>query len=237
MQLDVVALADAVEAADALFEQVRIQRHVPEDQMMRELEVAAFRADLRTDQQACAFRIGEIRGVAVAVDDRQPFVEAREIDAAARAHGFFEREHLGLAAADQQELVARMLFEQLDQPGQARVGRVVVVVQRRRLLDVGQEFGQQALALVFAQRGAVEQLQPRHALRKAADHGAAVAEHHAAGAVAVDQRIEQRAGGGRLALQAIQQREARVVAGQTRGELAALGRVQRRTVAELGGDA
>ena len=44
---DVVTLADAIEAADALFEQIRIERKIPQDQMVRELEIATFRADLR----------------------------------------------------------------------------------------------------------------------------------------------------------------------------------------------
>ena len=103
---DVVLLADAIEAADALFEQIRIERQVPQHQMMGELEIAAFRADFRTQQQARAFRIGEVGGIAVALEEAHAFVEARDLDPAARAQGFLQREHLGLAAADQQQLVA-----------------------------------------------------------------------------------------------------------------------------------
>src|SRR6185437_14278506 len=47
MDADVAALADAVEAADALLEQVGIERQVPQDDVVGELEIAAFRADFR----------------------------------------------------------------------------------------------------------------------------------------------------------------------------------------------
>ncbi len=77
MDVDVVLLADPVESADALFEQVRIQRQIPQDQAVRELEVASLRADLRAQQQARAIGLGEIRGVAVALHDAEAFVEAR----------------------------------------------------------------------------------------------------------------------------------------------------------------
>ncbi len=166
MDGDVVLLADAVESADALFQQVRIQRQVPQDQPMGELEVAPFRADLRAQQQARAVGLGKVRGVAVALDDAEAFVEARDADAAARAQRFLQRQHLGLAAADQQELVLRVLLQQVDQRCDARVVAVVQLDQRRRLLDVGMEFGQQRLAGAFVQRVGIEQVPLGHALRE-----------------------------------------------------------------------
>ena len=85
VQRDVVALADAVEPADALFEQVRIERQIPQDQVMRELEVPSFRADLGAQQHARAVCFGEPRGIAIALQDAHAFVEARDLDARARA--------------------------------------------------------------------------------------------------------------------------------------------------------
>ena len=52
------------------------------------------------------------------------------------------------------------------------------------------EFGEQVLALGIVEFAAVEHGELGDAARKAADLGAPVAEHDAAGAVAVDQRIE-----------------------------------------------
>ena len=45
MQLDRFTLANPVQPANTLFQQVRIQGQVKQHQVMRELEVAAFTAD------------------------------------------------------------------------------------------------------------------------------------------------------------------------------------------------
>ena len=98
---DVVLLADPVQPADALLEQVRIERQVPQDQMVGELEVAPLGADFRAQQQARAFLVGEVGGIAVALEQAHAFVEAGHFDSAAGAQDLFEGQHLGLAAADQ----------------------------------------------------------------------------------------------------------------------------------------
>ncbi len=75
-------------------------------------------------------------------------------------------------------------------------------------LCVGVELGEQMLARRVVELAAVEDRDVGDAARKPADLRAAVAEHHAAGAVAVDQRIDQRRrGGGAFARVAIEQRE------------------------------
>ncbi len=84
-----------------------------------------------------------------------------------------------------------MRVEQGDQGVDARVGGVIDLDQRRRLLDVGVELGQQRLARAVVDRIGRQQMPFRPALREAADAGAVVAEHRAAGAVAVDQRGQQ----------------------------------------------
>ena len=102
MNADVVLLANAIEAADALFKQVRIERQVPHHDAMGELEVATFRADFRTEQQACAVRVGEIRRIAITLEQGHALVEARNQNTAAGAQGFFQRDHFGRTATDQQ---------------------------------------------------------------------------------------------------------------------------------------
>ncbi len=199
VDVDVAALADAVEAADALLEQVRVQREVPQHEVLRELEVAALAADLGAQQQACAAGVGEVRCGAVALHDAEPLVKARHRDSGAQAQCFLQRVQLGLAAGDEQELLAGVRVEQSDQPRQAWI---VEVGQRRgegRRGDVAEELLDQSLAQGVVGRRR-QQRDARHAAREAADHRAAVAEHDPPGTVPVHQ-LPQR-GGARLGVAA-----------------------------------
>ena len=81
MNLDRRGLPDAVEPADALLEQLGIVRQIEEHEVMRELEIAPFAADLRAEENARALRLGEEGRIAVALEQREAFVEKRE-----RAH-------------------------------------------------------------------------------------------------------------------------------------------------------
>ena len=86
-------LADTVETADALLEQIRVGRQVEQHQVMGELEVAAFAADFRADQYLGAeLFVGEVGGGAVALKDVHAFVEHRGRDAGAHAQGVFQVE-------------------------------------------------------------------------------------------------------------------------------------------------
>ena len=74
--LNVMHLADTVQTANTLFQQVRVERQVEHHQMAGELEVTAFGADLGTQQHlGTVFFGGEVSGGAVAFDNRQAFVE------------------------------------------------------------------------------------------------------------------------------------------------------------------
>ena len=46
MNLYGVALSDAIKSSDTLFQQVRVERQVKQDQMLSKLEVSAFTANL-----------------------------------------------------------------------------------------------------------------------------------------------------------------------------------------------
>ena len=190
VQVDVAGLADAVEASDALLEHVRVQRQVPEHQVLGELEVAAFGADLARDQQARAFGVGEKRGVAVALKQVHVFVETRHLQAGAQAQGFFDGLHLGARTAQQQHLGRGHRVQGFQQPVHARVAGEVVRGLVVGFADVVREFGAQR-----AQHGRVFGLgqgrQVRETHGETADGGAAVAHHHPAGAVAVDQVGQQ----------------------------------------------
>ena len=78
VDFDGVGLADAIQAANALLEQIGIQRQIEQHQMMGKLEIAAFAADFRADQHlAAGFLVGKERRGAVAFDQAHAFVEYR----------------------------------------------------------------------------------------------------------------------------------------------------------------
>ena len=80
MDLDVCGLPDSIQPSDALFEQLRVERQIKQDEVMRKLEVAAFAADLRTDQQPRPVGLGEPRGVAIPLYQRKAFVENARVN-------------------------------------------------------------------------------------------------------------------------------------------------------------
>ena len=188
---DVVLLADAVEPPDALLQQVRIQRQIPKHEVMRELEIAPLRADLGTQQQACAFHFGEIGGIAVALKQAHAFVKACDLYPTAHAQHVFEREYLGLAATDQQEFLVGELFDHAEQPGQARIACIGKFDLGSGGLQVRMEFREQVLALGIIQFAAIQGDQLRNTTREAANLGAAISEHDPPGAMAIDQCVKQ----------------------------------------------
>src|SRR6185436_14546722 len=75
MNLNFGGLSDSIQAADPLFQQLRIQRQIEKKQVMRKLEIPTFAADLRRDQEASPVTIRKPGGIAVALNEGQPFVE------------------------------------------------------------------------------------------------------------------------------------------------------------------
>ena len=70
VDLNIVGLADTVKTTDTLLQQIRVERQVEHHQVAGELEVAAFRADFRTQQHLSAgIFLGEPGGGAVAFDN------------------------------------------------------------------------------------------------------------------------------------------------------------------------
>ena len=216
MQFDGVALADAVEAADALFEQVRVGWQVEQHQMMGELEVAAFGADFRADQHLGAeFLVGEVGRGTVALEDAHAFVEHRGRGAGAHAQGLFQVEGGFGVGADHQHLGLAEHLQGIDQPLDARI-EFPPAWAVLAILAPGLVAGFRVQVGVFTER----QFQVLHRVgqrigvqltgREALHGGAGVAQQHAAGAVTVEQFADQ-PGTGRLvtALDAGQQGIAR----------------------------
>ncbi|BBI58961.1 hypothetical protein HSBAA_02670 [Vreelandella sulfidaeris] len=80
MQFDGVALADTIQAANALFELVRMLGHIEHHQVATELEVASLRADFRAHQYLdTLIFIGKGRRRAVTLYQREVFMEHRGV--------------------------------------------------------------------------------------------------------------------------------------------------------------
>ena len=197
VQLDGVSLADPVEAADALLEQVRVGRQVEQHQMVGELEVAAFAADFRADQHLGAeLFVGEVGGGAVALENAHAFVEHRGGDARTQAQGVFQVEGRLGVGTDDQDLELLEHLQGIDQPLDARVEAppaVVVVAVFPLLLEIHFRIQVRVFAgrqfLVLARHR--QRIGVQFALGEALHGGTGVAEQHAAGAVAVEQFADQ----------------------------------------------
>ena len=68
MNMDGIGLANSVESADPLLDELGVFREIPEDEVMRKLEVTPFATDLGTEEYAGPFGIGKVGGLAVALD-------------------------------------------------------------------------------------------------------------------------------------------------------------------------
>jgi hypothetical protein len=165
VDVDGGGLADAVEAADALLEEFDVAGEVEEDEVVGELEVAAFAADFGADEEADAFGVGEGGGVAVALEKGQTFVEKFAVN------------------------VDLLLDALADEGGQ--FGAVADGEDFFGFAEVAQEAGEpdgEGLEGVFGREEFfVEGSEQEFALGEAGEDAAGVAEHDAAGAEFVDE--------------------------------------------------
>ena len=190
-------MADPVQAADALFQQGRIQGQIEQDQAVGELEVAALAADFGTDQQARAVIFREPGGAAVPLHQGEAFVKDCHLDLQVLLQGGLDRLGLASAAADQQQLVGIAAVQQVHQPQDPGIlGQVAL--EGRDIGQVALEFPGQGLLAFAVWRGAFQRHQPRVAAGKALDPGSGVAEHDPAGAVVIQQVAQQQPAGRRI---------------------------------------
>ena len=75
MNSDSLRLTNAVQPANALFQQIRIEWQVKQNQMMGKLEIAALTANLRTDQQPRAVLVSKPGRIAIALNQGQILVK------------------------------------------------------------------------------------------------------------------------------------------------------------------
>ncbi len=122
MQFDHVLLADPVQTADTLFQQVRVGRQVEQHQVMGKLEVATFTADFGTDQYLGAeFFVCEVGRSTVALKNVHAFVEHRRRNTGTHTQGVFQVHRGFSVGADHQHFGALEHFQGVDQPFDARV--------------------------------------------------------------------------------------------------------------------
>jgi len=119
--LDRLALADAVEAANALLEQFGIGGQIKEEEVVAELEIPAFAADLRADEQARPVGVGEPGGVAVALQQREMLMKQRHLDIDQLLQGRRDGARLFRGVTDQQHLDPAVLAHILSEPDQAGI--------------------------------------------------------------------------------------------------------------------
>src|SRR5580658_6730054 len=125
MDLNVGGLADSIQPSDALFEQFGIQRQVKQYQMLRELKIASFTADLGTEQEARSVRLGEPRGVAIPLHQRESFMENTGLDGQVTSQGRIESFGFFNGATDHQDLYWIQFPQQFHQPKNSRVARQI----------------------------------------------------------------------------------------------------------------
>ena len=192
VQLDLGCLANAVESTDALFEQFGVEGEIEHHEVMGELEVATFAADLGTDEETGTVLLGEPCGVAVALDEGEAFVKDGEFGAGPGAEFAFEGLGLGPGAAQDEDLFASKgaeLFEQPLHPGIG--GKVGFEMRRQARVGIGGELFREALEEFDVVAVFVEGPETGDAAGKTGDGQARVAEHDATGAVLVEEGVEQ----------------------------------------------
>ena len=122
MQFDHVLLADPVQTADPLLQQVRVGRQVEQHQVMGKLEVTTFTADFGTDQYLGAeLFVCEVGSSTVALQNVHAFVKDRRWNTGTHAQGVFQIHRSFRVGANHQNLGALEHFKGVDQPFDARV--------------------------------------------------------------------------------------------------------------------
>ena len=207
VDLNIMRLADTIQTADALLEQIRVKRQIEHHQVAGELEVTAFRADFRAQQNLCAAVLfSEPRRGAVALDDGHAFVEHGGANAFTLAQNLLQLQRGGRFGADHQHFLGAVRGQVAHQPLHARIevppGAGIAFKFLVDLFRIKHVAG--ALFLGFARTHNAGDFNRRLILRRqrqlnrmqlafreAFDAVTGVTEQHAAGAVAVHQHVDQ----------------------------------------------
>jgi hypothetical protein len=138
MDMDGRCLTDAVEATYALFQQLGVLGEVEQDEVVGELKIPAFTAYLGANEQAGAVLLGEVGGIAVALEESESLVEDSGgdfdllLEAVQNIGGRIRR------FANHENLLLLEFFEEGDEPADFCGGFVCFGSQRSQ---VGLAFG------------------------------------------------------------------------------------------------
>ena len=127
VDVDRFGLADAIESSDPLFQKLRVGGEIEEDEVVGELEVSAFAADLGTDEEAGAVCFGEPGGIAVSLEEAEVFVEEGDVEIDGVAQGSIDLHDALERVADQDDLLVCFFSEKREEPNDER-GEFVVGV-------------------------------------------------------------------------------------------------------------
>ena len=116
MDMDGTGLADTIEPANSLLHELGIFREVPKDEVVGKLEVAPFASDLGTEEYAGTFGIGKVGGLAVALDEVEPFVKLAEVEVNLFLYGLINFFDEGAGLANEQDFFLRMCKQPVYQP-------------------------------------------------------------------------------------------------------------------------
>ena len=129
----VAVLPDAIDAADALLDQVWIYWQVEHDEVPRVLEVPPFTADLRADEHTGTLGFHEPRGVAVPLHQLDLLVEQRDVGAQPAFEFVLDGAGRRCRAACHEDFLGGRVSEERFQVSNARI----VVQELRAVSDAG----------------------------------------------------------------------------------------------------
>ena len=122
MDVNISALTDPVQTTDALFQQIRMERQVKADQVLRKLKIAAFTTNFGTDQRlSTAVFLGKVGSSAVAFDKAQVLVEGRATNTGFQVQKVLQRNRCFFMRADHKHLFGPEIFQLCFQPLDPRV--------------------------------------------------------------------------------------------------------------------
>ena len=116
MNMDGTGLADTIEPANSLLHELGVFGEVPKDEVVGKLEVAPFATDLGTEEHAGTFGVGKVGGLAVTLDEVEPFVKLAEVEVNLFLYGLVNFFDEGAGLANEQDFFLRMGKQPVDQP-------------------------------------------------------------------------------------------------------------------------
>ena len=120
--MNVSALADPIQSADALFQQIRMEREIEAYEVLCKLKIAALTANFRADQRlrTTAF-LGKVRGSAISLDQAQILVEGCAANTGFEMQKVLQRHRCFLVGTNHQHFFGAEIFQLLFQPLDPRV--------------------------------------------------------------------------------------------------------------------